>query len=467
MQCLGKIKPRLSTEVASSPFGFNYGTNATNAPEATETLLDLAARTGFKWMRLSLSWKSVEQVKGVYDFAESDPLILSTIEHGFYPYLLISGGNPLYTQMPSGRPTNSPEALAAWQDFLRAAVKHYAPLGVKHWEIWNEANWGVSWHGYHFGNPPEYAQLLIAAAEAIRGADPEALILGGSLAFGHYLEFTDEFMAAGAAESYDVLTFHPYNAIPEDTFEGMQQLREVTHKHNPKIRLWQGECGLPSSGDTIHGRSGNPWGYVIQAKYLLRRFLTDLLAEIEVDSWYILSDWKASEEQVASRQASQHWPRGRDAGVNTKGLIHHGTWQPKPAYYAAQHIGALIDGSSRLIKDVKVAFHVRDEGIFYGLLDPDEDRYPMVPWTASFVDGQGRALVSWWLPWRMQEIVRPATVDLTIRGASFRQPVLVDPLEGKVYPVLAEQADGALLVKGVPMADYPFMLAERDAVELE
>ena len=349
---------------------------------------------------------------------------------------------------------------------MRATVSHYAALGVKHWEIWNEPNWGVSWHGHHFGDPPEYARMLIAAAEAIRSADPEAVILAGSLAFGHYVEFTDEFMAAGAADSFDVLTFHPYNPVPEDTFDGMENLRQTVHKHNPKVRLWQGECGLPSSGDTIHGRSGNPWGLQIQAKYLLRRFLTDLLAGIEVSSWYILSDWRASPEQVAARQASEHWPRGRDAGVNTKGIINVDTWEPKPAYYAAQHIGALIDGGATLQRDVSVQFTVHDQGIFYGLLDPDEDRYPMVPWTASFADAQGNALLAWWLPWRMQEIVIPARAGLLIRGTAWREPVLVDPLEGSVYPVLAEQCDGATLVRGLPLADYPFMLAERAAVPL-
>lgn len=466
MQRLGKIKPRLSTEVESSPFGFNYGSNAINAPEAMDTLLDLASKTGFKWMRLGVRWASVEKACGLYDFTESDPLILATLEHGFRPYMTIGGGNPLYTEMPGGRPTNSPEALAAWQDFLRATVRHYGALGVKHWEIWNEPNWGVSWHGYHYGNPPEYAQMVQAAAEAIRGADSEAVILAGSLAFGQAVEFTDAFMAAGAAESFDVLTFHPYNAVPEDTFETMQKLRETVHKHNPKVKLWQGECGLPSSGDTIHGRPGNPWGLKIQAKYLLRRFLTDLLAGIEVDSWYILSDWKASEEQVVSRQASKHWPRGRDAGINTKGVLYYGTWQPKPAYYAAQHIGAMIDGRARLTSDISVSFRVGDEGIFYGLLDPDEDRYPMVPWTASFTDAKGNALVAWWLPWRMQEIVVPARVDLTIRGAPFRQPVLVDLMEGDVYPVIADPTGDGLLVRGVPLADYPFLLAERAAVPL-
>ena len=181
MQRLGVIKPKRSTKVDSSPFGFNYGSNAFNAPEAMELILDRAAETGFKWMRLSVSWSQVETEGGVYDFSQADPLIVATLAHGFAPYLLISGGNALYTEVPSGRPTDSEAALAAWQDFIRAAVRHYSAMGVKHWEIWNEPNWGVSWHGHHFGNPPEYARLVIAAAEAIRGTDPEAVILAGSL----------------------------------------------------------------------------------------------------------------------------------------------------------------------------------------------------------------------------------------------------------------------------------------------
>ena len=194
--------------------------------------------------------------------------------------------------------------------------------------------------------------------------------------------------------------------------------------------------------------------------------MTDLLAGVEVDSWYILSDWKATEEQVARRVASGHTPRGRDAGVNTKGVIFQGTWEPKPAYYAAQHIGALIYGSCELLEDVDVAFDVLDEGIFYGLLDPDEDRFPMVPWTAAFADGAGRQRLAWWLPWRMQEIVVPAEVDMTIRGASFRDPVLVDLLDGDIYPAYIETRGDAVYVKGVPMADYPLMLVERDAVAI-
>lgn len=466
MQRLGVIKPKRSTKVDSSPFGFNYGSNAFNAPEAMELILDRAAETGFKWMRLSVSWSQVETEGGVYDFSQADPLIVATLAHGFAPYLLISGGNALYTEVPSGRPTDSEAALAAWQDFIRAAVRHYSAMGVKHWEIWNEPNWGVSWHGHHFGNPPEYARLVIAAAEAIRGTDPEAVILAGSLAFAQTTEFTDAFMAAGAAKSFDVLTVHPYSAVPEDTLEGLEQLREMVHKHNPQVKLWQGECGLPSSGDTIHGRPGNPWGLNIQAKYLLRRFLTDLLVGIEVDSWYILSDWKASDEQVQHRAASKHWPRGRDAGVNTKGLLYHGTWEPKPGYHAAQHIGALLDGACTLDPSVEVAFHVQDEGIFYGLKDPDEDRYPMVPWTAAFQTAAQESLVFWWLPWRMQEIVVPARADLTIQGVDLHDPVLVDLLSGEVYPVVADQTEKGLRVVDMPLADYPYSLVERSHVAL-
>jgi hypothetical protein len=255
-------------------------------------------------------------------------------------------------------------------------------------------------------------------------------------------------------------------AVPEDTFERLQELRATVHKHNPAVKIWQGECGLPSSGDTIHGRPGNPWGLNIQAKFLLRRFLTDLLLGIEVDSWYILSDWKASEEQVTRRRASQHWPRGRDAGVNTKGLLFHGTWEPKPAYRAAQHIGALLDGACTLDPVVEVTFDVRDEGIFYGLLDPDETRYPMVPWTAAFWAFSGNPILFWWLPWRMQEIVIPARADLAVQGAALDDPVLVDLLSGEVYPVRAEAKDAGQRFVDMPLADVPYALVERAHVEL-
>ena len=40
MQRLGKLKPKRSKEVASSPFGFNYGGNAVNAPEVMERIVD-------------------------------------------------------------------------------------------------------------------------------------------------------------------------------------------------------------------------------------------------------------------------------------------------------------------------------------------------------------------------------------------------------------------------------------------
>ena len=116
--------------------------------------------------------------------------------------------------------------------------------------------------------------------------------------------------------------------------------------------------------------------------------------------------------------------------------------------------------------EVKIAFDVRDEGIFYGLQDPDEDRYPMVPWTAAFKSKEGATLAFWWLPWRMQEIVVPARADLTIQGAAFRDPVLVDLLGGEVYPVVAEPTGAGLRLVDMPLADVPYALVERAHVEL-
>jgi hypothetical protein len=71
----------------------------------------------------------------------------------------------------------------------------------------------------------------------------------------------------------------------------------------------------------------------------------------------------------------------------------------------------------------------------------------------------------------MQEIVVPARADLTLRGATFKEPVLIDLLSGEVYPVAVdstavEGTEAGLRVVDMPLADYPFALVERAHIEL-
>ncbi len=115
-------------------------------------------------------------------------------------------------------------------DFARFAgllARHYKQVnaegaGVHDWEILNEVNSSLFFRPQP--NPERYAQLVIAAAAAIRAEDPAArIVLGSTCPLGIYNpsgEVDPRFMdariflqrvyAAGAKNAFDAVSYHPY-----------------------------------------------------------------------------------------------------------------------------------------------------------------------------------------------------------------------------------------------------------------
>ena len=58
--------------------------------------------------------------------------------------------------------------------FAAAAARHYAPLGVQAFEIWNEPNTSASWTN---PSPAAYARVLKAAYPAIKAVDPSGIVV--------------------------------------------------------------------------------------------------------------------------------------------------------------------------------------------------------------------------------------------------------------------------------------------------
>jgi hypothetical protein len=177
--------------------------------------------------------------------------------------------------------------------------------------VWNEPNVSLFWRPAP--DPRAYALLVRRVSEAMRAVDPAIKIVAGVLAmvdvpqprparstaaraagaFGvrpqlnrasgisiaDAIEYAQTFLSEpGTAEAVDILTYHPYNPAPEATVDDIAALCETIRAIKPGLPVWQGECGCPSSGDTIHFRGDAPWGYNVQCKWLLRRLLTDYLA---------------------------------------------------------------------------------------------------------------------------------------------------------------------------------------------
>ena len=87
---IGKITPKNSSEISSSPFGIQAGT-------MEDSLLVKAAQIGVKWTRLLAGWEGIEKEKGVFNWEKTDEAIDAVIKYGITPFVTINPFNPELT----------------------------------------------------------------------------------------------------------------------------------------------------------------------------------------------------------------------------------------------------------------------------------------------------------------------------------------------------------------------------------
>ncbi|MCD6288502.1 MAG: hypothetical protein J7M12_05250 [Candidatus Hydrogenedentes bacterium] len=477
---IGYVKPLHSNEIKASPWGIQAGT-------LDEHLLDRAAEIGVKWTRLGASWPSVEHKRGVYDWTATDKAFAAALSKGITPFVTLGSGNRLYTKLSTyddpkkaeiygsrpGPPTSSPEAMKAWLAFVKATVERYKDE-IKYWEIWNEPN-----HRNYWGGKPdakEYGRLLRETATLIKKIEPQAVILGGSMA-GLHPDFVDGFLSVGTENLVDIITYHNYGSIPEKRIYRAIDVWKVINKYNPNIKLWQGECGCPSHSSTRDYRGDSPWGLNIQAKWLLRQSFTDtFFCKADMSNYFKLVH-NGGRGRIPKRSflsdidkvlgfPEQGGSRVKTVGVNEKCLLENPGLAPKPGYFAYQTLCATMDSRYKRA-NLKHKIEVTDQGIFYGI-GPEDDAFPSVPLVATFKTASGSLLTAYWLPWHPQEYLpKTARIKLTLSPANYNEPVLVDLLTGKVYNIdRMEKTGSEITFPDIPLADYPFAIVERSEITI-
>lgn len=481
---LGYLVPRHSRDLASSSWGIQ-----TSDDERLD-LLEKAGAIGVKWTRLLINWSHVETKAGQYDFKDTDAMIDAALQAGIQPFVCFTGGNRLYSEAipnpdPNWRliygvkpapPILDANATGAWLRFVDAVIQRYRTR-VTHWEIWNEPN-----HYAYWGAPPnaaDYGRLVRVTAEKIRALQPGARIIAGALA-GLDPKYITRFLAEDTSLAVDIVSFHNYANLPEARIYLADDTWAALHAHNPKLKLWQGECGYASASSTKDFRGTSPWGEMVQAKWLLRQaFVDTFFMRAELSNYFKLFDaGDRSAKQARPQQnpvddllgfpAEATGRRVRGVGVNEKCLLANPGLAPKPGYFAYQNLCALIPGDyvpaelkRRPIVTVTAA------GQFFGIGEND-DAYPSLPLVATYLNHQGAARVAYWLPWQPQEYTpKPATITLRLPGMEFKNPVLINLLDGSVHPLPTPQQDGtAAVFAGLPLFDFPLVIAERSTVNL-
>ncbi|MCE5345548.1 MAG: glycoside hydrolase [Bacteroidales bacterium] len=388
---------------------------------------------GVKHGRLQSGWAKCEKQKGIYSFEWLDSCVYGLSEQAVKPWICLCYGNPVYgSGIRLGAKIFTDEAeMTAWFKYVEATVLRYKNV-VTEWEIWNEPNGG--------GGLNEYANLLIRTAETIKKVQPDAVIMGFSLA-GIDLKYAKEIFEILKANNklniIDYLTYHPYTNNPDESYADVDKLQSMINSYNPKIKLYQGENGCPSQLEWTHALAYYPWTEISQAKWFMRRMAGDRVRDIPSSVFTIID--------------LRYYNMLQSFGLIRSNLLHEFIYK-RPSYYGVQHIAGFFDDSARAQGELKYESNTSRKIAVAGF---KKEGSPIVLiWYKDQIPGDD-------LKWDL--------VDITIKGTNFKDPVYVEMITGKVYEInkaALKNKGGDVSFSKLPVWDSPVMIAERLQVKL-
>lgn len=180
---------------------------------------------GFGWIKHTFAWRDIEGIqKGSQDWWKADRIV-DAIEQSGLKVVARLDQQPFWSQEPdSPLVENRPPAdLQDFGDFCGIIASRYRGR-IAAYQVWNEPNLSREW-GEEPPDPAKYTSLLQVCYEAIKGADPETIVISAGLAPTGTsstlampdTEFLQRMYDAGASAYFDVLGVHApgFKAPPE------------------------------------------------------------------------------------------------------------------------------------------------------------------------------------------------------------------------------------------------------------
>lgn len=456
MTRIGKLKCRPSSEIARSKvsIGFECLDRELFKPEPC---YDPLWKTGAKYARCQTGWSRCEKEEGVYDFSWLDAVVDNLRARGIEVWFNVGYGNPLYMKnIPNKTGVGcvplyfGEKCLTAWKNYVSALAAHFAGR-VRLFELWNEPEADHFWYP-EAPDPAAYARLYLITAAEIKKHIPDAKF-AATVASGFDFDFIKGMLAAMQGMQVDYFAYHAHSRLPEISFlRGGQYLENVAHLRRmldeagfERTELIQGEAGQPSWAPKGH------WLYKdgfddprAQAIWLLRRYALDVYAGAAISSFFMIADiWEKPYET-----ATQTLPRAQANGI-LNGLV----YTPKPSYEAFCHAAAVWNGDvARAPASMRI--HTDAEA-------------SDAPVCLSFTKN-GAQMHLYYLPSAPTEVCLHKNGATVCLEKELFDGVLVDTFSGEVFSLPSPEASkGAFIYRGLPIANYPFILAGKSAIEIE
>lgn len=324
-ELLGRLPSKRSVDVKRSILGVGFETLDRDTFDPRKTIPFLA-ESGVKFARCQTGWMKCEKVPGEYDFSWLDEVVNSLAGIGIETWFSLSFGHPVHTPAAAYEKAwreaagkivpgwargwvgevplyHGENGMNAWEQYVRALCRHFRGR-VRYYEVWNEPetfwchNGKSLWDELSLEEKArDYTRLVAKTAEAVHAEIPDAKIIAVAAQTG-----TSYIKALGKnklADHIDIFSYHFYGPVPEEFIgERVNHLRACLRPSDPakKIRFWQGESGRASGKSMLFSFPTE----MAQAKYLTRRFLTDLACGAELSSIFTVTDFLC------------YYPDGRD-----------------------------------------------------------------------------------------------------------------------------------------------------------
>lgn len=218
-------------------------------PEASTTHakidkdMDVLKKSGIKILRIAFQWGAIEYEKGKFDYLFWDYFVETAHKNDItlIPYICYT---PRWNA--TGDSTNFwtsiPIDYIEFGNTVTALVNHYKKY-IHSWELWNEPDIKE----FFAGTAEDLAKLTKIGSEAVRKADPSAIVVLAGLA--HHTDFTLRlFRDYNISKYVDVVNCHDYSETwsgePIENITGyINTLSDIIKKYGNGQSLWTAEVG--------------------------------------------------------------------------------------------------------------------------------------------------------------------------------------------------------------------------------
>ena len=460
---VGNIVPKKSSEVKSCFVGLGFEKLDRDAFDP-EKAYDKVANLGVKWIRILSGWQKTERIPGVYNFAWLDGVVDNLIKRGLIPWICLSYGNELYDDNAKNviggtacPPVHTPEQAEAWGKYVKAVTEHYKDR-ITHYEIWNEPEW--CWTDG--GHPKDYGIMALESAKIIRSVYPEAKIIIGALA-AQELYFINTVLATpGLPELVDFISFHLYNHNEGIIIPFVQSLRALCKTYNPNIEIINGESGCQSANGA-GALAGGAWNEELQAKYVARHVITNIMAGVEFYSYFSALDMR--EADFVKKEGYDFKDYGYfgliRADFDENGFA-TGEYSLKPSYYVVQNYCSIFSDGFTLEELPVWRRPLNNTRIFQW------DCEELSIMSQGFRKENGSAALVYW---NSKDLMTVQKYESSVSFVTANMPndiKIIDPISGEIFEVGEDNRDatkeGQIILKNLPLRDYPLILTFGDFI---